>query len=529
MVPALLVLAASIKALAQTGQFYLLGRTSQRILLRLRRDVFAALLRQPPAFYSRQAHGDLLSRLTHDAGVVEQALFYGCGPLLRDSLGVLILLGFCVASDARLAALTCLAVPVAVLPLRRFTRWLKRVSRGGQAAAGSINAVCYEALAGIRVVQAFGAEPRELARLEAAGEHYFQSMRASYFIRAVRTPTMETLGTAALALLLAYLGQQVQGHGADAAHYVSFFAAIVLMYDPLKKLGSVSDYLAAGAAAAERLHELMDRPPSVRDRPQARPLRGLQRGIAFEEVSFTYGHTPVLTDCSLQLPAGQMLALVGTSGAGKSTLAHLLPRFYDVTGGAITLDGVDLRDLTLASLRQHINIVGQDTFLFNASVAHNIAYGCPGASFAAIEAAAHAAQAGAFIEALPQGYGTVLGERGVTLSGGQRQRLAIARALLRDAPLLVLDEATSSLDLDSERKVQAALAPLLQGRTALVIAHRLSTVRDAHQIAVLQGGRIVECGSHAALLQQEGAYARLHRLQFAAATGQPAGSSQAAS
>jgi subfamily B ATP-binding cassette protein MsbA len=515
LVPGALTATAVFKGLAQTGQFYLLGRSSQRILMAIRRDAFAALLRQSPAFYARRSHGDLVSRLTHDAGIIEQALFYGCGPLLRDTLGVIVLLGLCVAIDPVLSLTTFITVPLAVLPLTRFGRWLKRVSTGGQSAQGEINAVCYEALAGVRVVQACQAEEREAERLAAAASRYARKMTVSYFIRAVRTPTMETLGTVALSGLLALLGYRVQNRGADPAHFISFFAAIVMMYDPLKKLGNVSDFLASGAAAAERIVEILDREPDVIDRPDAVRLLHFDRQVSFESVHFGYDDRVVLQGLDLTLRAGERVALVGQSGAGKSTLAHLLPRFYDVTAGAVRLDGRDVRDYTLQSLRAQVSIVGQDTFLFNASVHDNIAYGRPDASTAAVMRAAEAACAQEFIARLPQGYHTLLGERGMTLSGGQRQRIAIARALLRNAPLLILDEATSSLDVDSERAVQAALDRLLQGRTALIIAHRLSTVRHADRIAVLQGGRIVEQGSHDALLAAQGEYARLHALQFA--------------
>jgi subfamily B ATP-binding cassette protein MsbA len=521
LVPCALCITALVKGLAQTGQFYLMGRSSQRILLALRRDAFAALLRQSPAFYARRAHGDLVSRLTHDAGAIEQALFYGFGPILRDTLGVVVLLGLCIAIDPVLSLTTCITVPVAVWPLARFGRWLKRVSSGGQSAQGTINAVCYEALAGVRVVQSCQAEAREAQRLDHAAQRYAQEMTVSYFIRAVRTPTMETLGAVALAGLLALLGYRVHSHGADPGHFISFFAAIVMMYDPLKKLGNVSDYLATGAAAAERIVEILDRTPDVRDQPGARPLTQFRKEVALTNVHFAYGSRPVLRGLDLRLQAGERVALVGRSGAGKSTLAHLLPRFYDVGQGSITLDGQDIRSYTLASLRAQMSIVGQDTFLFNASVSANIAYGRPDASIEQIQRAAEAAYAHDFIAGLPEGYATQLGERGMTLSGGQRQRIAIARALLRDAPLLILDEATSSLDVDSERAVQAALETLLAGRTALIIAHRLSTVRHADRIAVLQDGRISEAGSHAALLRRNGEYARLHTLQMAPPPGPP--------
>jgi ATP-binding cassette, subfamily B, bacterial MsbA len=453
-----------------------------------------------------------------------------------------VLLGMCFGTDPKLSLFTFIVVPLAVLPLARFTKWLKRVSKGGQNAQGQINAVGYEALAGIRVVQSCQGEAHELKRLDAAAGRYYADMCVSYFIRAVRTPTMETLGSLALAGLLALLGYQVQSQGADPAHYISFFAAIVLMYDPLKKLGNVSDYLAAGAASSERLFEVIDHPNAITDTDDCITLPRFNKSIVFKDVHFAYDNvakakasqtpaireTPVLHGVDLTLEAGQVVALVGASGAGKSTLAHLLPRFYDITGGSLQIDGHDICDISLASLRQQISVVSQDTFLFNTSVADNIAYARPDATPAEVRRAAEAAYADEFIHRLPEGYDTLIGERGVTLSGGQRQRLAIARALLRNTPLLILDEATSSLDIESERYVQAALDALMRGRTALVIAHRLSTVRHADFIAVLRDGRVVEQGAHDALIARGGEYARLYAMQFAdvpeVVGGQPPGS-----
>jgi subfamily B ATP-binding cassette protein MsbA len=520
--PALIVATALFKGLSQTGQFYLTGRTSQRILRHLRADAFAALLRQSPSFFTQRSHGDLLSRLTADANMVEQSIFYGVAPILREPLSVLALVGFCFYIDAKLALWTFVVVPAALFPLARFGGWLTRVSHRGQDLQGDINGVCDEALSGVRVVQAYGAEDFERERLDQAAKRYLRQMKVSYFIRAVRTPTMEFLGAVALAGLLTLLGYQVRIKGADPAHFISFFVALVMMYDPLKKLGNVADYLATGVAALRRLLEIVDIAPAICDRKGARPLSRFNKSVRFERVSFAYHTEPVLTDLSLELAAGQMVALVGSSGAGKTTLAHLLPRFYDVTAGRILIDDMDIRDLTLASLRRQMSVVSQDTFLFNTSVAANIAYGRSDASRKEIVRAAEAAYADEFVQRLPHGYDSVIGERGVTLSGGQRQRLAIARALLRDAPLLILDEATSSLDVESERFVQQALDVLMRGRTSLVIAHRLSTVRRADVIAVLKGGCIVEKGRHDELIALSGEYARLYALQFDDKSSAPA-------
>lgn len=521
LLPALIVGLAVLKGIAQTGQFFLFGRASQHVLKHLRNRAFSALLSHPPAFFQARAHGDLLSRLGQDSLEVERAYFYGFGSLLRDTLAVAGLLGYLFYADWQLALITGITVPAAVLPLARFSRWMKRVSRRGQQAQGEMLAIAHEALAGAEVVQAFNREQHELQRLEHAATKYYRHMLRSYLIRASRTPVMEALGAVALAGLLVLLARHVHFGGGDPAHYVSFLGAIFLMYDPLKKLGKVSDYLAAGSAAAERMFELIDLPPAVTDAPHAVPLHPFSTApeamITFRDVSFGYRPNElVLQNVTLSIPRGHSVAVVGPSGAGKSTLARLLPRFYDLEphGGTITIGGQDIRHVTLASLRSQIALVTQDTFLFNCSARDNIAYGLPGASEQQIQEAARAAQAHDFILSLPQGYHTPLGERGVRLSGGQRQRIAIARALLRNAPILILDEASSHLDMESERALRGALERLMEGRTSLVIAHRLTTVQRANSIVVLRNGRIVEQGSHHDLLQQGGEYARLYAMQF---------------
>lgn len=513
--PIVLVVTAVLKGIAHTGQYFLLGRVAQALLVDLRRDAFRRLMRLSPKFYDTRAHGDLLSRLTHDANVVEQAVFYGAAPLLRDGLSVLALLGFCFILTPKLALFTFITVPLAVLPIVRFARWLKKVSRRSQSAQGEINAVAYEALAGVRLVQAFGTEAHEERRLQGAAGRYFGQMLRAYFIRAIRSPTMETLGMVAVAGLVGYLGYQVRSHGVDSAEFISFFVAIVMMYDPLKKLGQTSDYLAAGSAAAERIFEIIDTTPEIQDAPNAVTLGPIHRSIELEDVHFQYREDmPVLRGIDLTIPVGSTVALVGATGCGKSTVAQLLPRFYDVSSGTIRVDGQDIRSVTLTSLRSQISVVSQETFLFNATVGENIAYGNPDASTDDVNAAAIAAHADEFVQKLPDGYETVIGERGVTLSGGQRQRLAIARAILRNAPVLILDEATSALDAEVERQVQDNLDVFMAERTSLVIAHRLSTIRNADLIVVLGDGEVIERGTHQELVEHDGAYAKLYAMQF---------------
>tara|TARA_Y100001934_G_scaffold275214_1_gene369158 strand:- start:578 stop:1609 length:1032 start_codon:yes stop_codon:yes gene_type:complete len=325
---------------------------------------------------------------------------------------------------------------------------------------------------------------------------------------------MEILGAGALAGLLAFLTHQIRLNNADAAHYMSFMAAFFFMYDPIKKLGKVADYLAAGEAAGQRLLEIAECEPSIRNAPNAITMAPFNTSVNFENAIFAYDKENILNGFNLTIPRGSLVALVGPSGAGKTTVANLIPRFYDLKGGSLKIDGIDIRELELSSLRKQLSVVSQETFLFNASVSDNISYGSLERSDEDIRNAAKAAYAHDFISALPNGYETIIGERGITLSGGQRQRLAIARALLRNSPLLILDEATSSLDIESERFVQKALETLLHGRTSLVIAHRLSTIRRADHIAVLKNGSIVEEGTHEELLPANGEYARLYKMQF---------------
>ncbi len=517
--PIFLVLISVIKGFAQTGQFFMFGRISQNVLRAVREKTFSGMIRQSPDFFQKHQHGDLLSRLNNDSLVVEQAFFRGYFAIVRDGLAVAALLFYIFYSDPKLATLTFITVPLAALPLIRFSKWLKKVSKRGQAALGDISSHSYEALAGVRVVQSFGAEKREEKRFSEANFRYLKQMLVSYFIRAARTPTMETLGAIALAGLIGLMGYMINSENADPAHYVSLLGAVILMYDPIKRLGLCADHIAQGEAAAERLLEIWDHPPTIQDSPSAVAKTDWQGRVHFDDIDFAYGADDsgpikVLKKIQLTIEPGEILALVGPSGGGKSTLANLLPRFYDVSAGKITIDDVAIGDITLASLRRHISMVSQETFLFRDTIAANIAYGNPDATADSIQDAARAAHAHEFIMQQQDGYDTVLGERGEGLSGGQRQRLAIARALLQDAPILVLDEATSALDIESERHVQAALEELMRGRTSLVIAHRLSTIRNASKICVLKDGVIVEMGSHEELLKSGGEYSRLYELQF---------------
>lgn len=366
----------------------------------------------------------------------------------------------------------------------------------------------------MRIIQVFNAERYERERFHRENQEYFRIMHRSFMVRALQSPVMEFLGAFGLAATIWYAGSRVTAGSLDPGHFVSFFAAVLMLYNPTKSLGRIGDLAAAGVAAAERVFTVLDEPDEINERVGARAIETFNREIVFENVRFSYGSVEVLKGVSFAARRGEVLAIVGASGAGKSTLVNLIPRFFDVTGGRITIDGVDIRDLRLPSLRGLLGMVTQEVLLFNDTVEGNLAYGLKRVDRKRLLDVARRANALEFIEALPQGFETRIGEGGIKLSGGQRQRIAIARALMRDAPILILDEATSSLDSESEREVQNALEVLMRDRTTVVIAHRLSTIRRSDRILVLDEGRIVESGNHEELLDRGGVYRRLYNLQF---------------
>jgi len=516
-VPILVVLVFFLRSFADFLSGYAFQRIGFGITTDIRNDLYGQIIDQSSRFHSDHTSGELVSRVVSDVALMQSAVSNRLLDLFQQTVTLLVLLVFLLSSHFQLALVSLIAAPLLLYPIVRFGKGMRRTSHRSQERMADLTSLMAEGIRGHRVVKAFGMEPFEQQRFrEATRRHLKVNLRAQMLAQS-SGPVVESLGVLGAAVLLIYAGQAIRAGRLSAPELVQFLTTLFMLYDPIRRLNKVNLVLQEALAAAQRVSRLLAVPNEIADRPGARAAEKVLTGVAYEGVCFSYdGRRMVLRELDLAIRAGEIVALVGSSGAGKSTLVNLLPRFFDPDRGRVAIDGMDIRDLRLGSLRSLIGIVTQETVLFNDSVRHNIAYGRTDLPLERVREAAAAAYADEFIMQLPQGYDTVIGESGLRLSGGQRQRLAIARALLKNAPILILDEATSQLDSQSEALVQKALYNLMQGRTTLVIAHRLSTVMKADRIVVMEAGRLVEEGSHDQLLALGGTYKRLYELQFRA-------------
>ena len=515
MVPAGIVGLFAARGIGDYLSTYAPGWVGRQVIKGLRADVFRHYLVLPASFFDRNGAAPLLSRLTYNIELVSEAATTAITSMIRDTLTILGLFGWLFYINARLTLFALAVAPLIVGLIRITSRLLRRYSTRIQSSMGDVTRVAKEALEGQRMIKVFNAQAQEMELFERVNEHNRASYMKLITVRAVSNPVVQMIASLGLAAVMYVAIRDVLARGITIGEFTSFLTALLLVTAPLRRLVSLVGPLQQGIAAGESVFEILDTPPEDEGGP--RRLERARGEVEFRGVRFGYDGDKgdVLHGVSFVARPGQTVAIVGRSGSGKSTLVGLLPRFYDPVGGAVLLDGVDVREYRLVDLRAQLSLVSQDVILVDDSVRNNIAFSAPGATPEAVEAAARAAHVMEFVEALPQGLDTRVGERGALLSGGQRQRVAIARALLKDAPVLILDEATSALDSESERVVQQALDDLLEDRTTLVIAHRLSTIERADLIVVMDEGRLVEAGNHAELMARGGVYAALHRMQFA--------------
>jgi subfamily B ATP-binding cassette protein MsbA len=516
LLPLALLLVYLAKGAGRYGQSYLMAWVGERVIARIRRDVYAHIQGMPLAFFSDLHSAELMSRVINDVNRLARLSSQVLVMAVRQVGTVLALLAVMVAREWVLTLIAIVVFPFVGVAVRSIGRKLYKINRRAQEKLAELNVMLQEAFVGTKIVKAFGREAHEQARFDRLNQRLLDLSLKNHRADEITEPLMEVLGALGIMGALWYGGYQVIQGSMTPGTFFSFVAAVVMLYGPVRKLSRIANTVQQSVSSVERVFALLDTPPGIVDRPGARSLPPFGDRIDFQGVAFQYpdAQDAALREISLTVRRGEVVAFVGMSGAGKTTLMDLLPRFHDVTQGRILIDGHDLRDVTQASLRAQIGIVTQETFLFDDTVFYNVAYGRPGATPEEVERAARLAHCHDFIEALPQGYRSPVGERGTKLSGGQRQRIAIARAFLKDPPILILDEATSDLDAESEFMVQQALGDLMKGRTVLVIAHRLSTVRNADRIVVIHEGRIAEIGRHEALMAREGIYKRLYALQM---------------
>ena len=506
-----------IKGACDYAGNYLINYVGFSAITDLRQAVFERVLHQDAQFFENNSTARVMSSIMNDLEKIQVAMSHILADWLRQSFTAIALLAVVLHADWRLAVASLTVLPFVLIPTIKLGRRIRRTTRRAQDDAAEVNQVLQETLSGNQVVKSFGAEEIEANRFRDRAQKLRRSNLRYVAQQAIASPLIEFFGALTIVGLLGYARVQIEHHQMTTGDFTAFVVALLMLYEPVKRLAGIHNIFQQALGASQKVFEYLDRDQQVKERDGAVKLARFEKAILFDDVGFHYPSAPqgfALDSVRLEVKAGELVALVGPSGAGKTTLANLVPRFYDVAKGALRIDGRDVRDLRLASLREKISIVAQDTFLFNDTVANNIGYGLPGASREQVCEAARNALAEEFILRMPNCYDTMIGERGHKLSGGQRQRLAIARALLKNAPILILDEATSHLDTESERLVQRALQNLMEHRTVIVIAHRLSTVRRADKIVVLDRGRICEMGSHEELIGHGGIYQRLHDMQF---------------
>jgi subfamily B ATP-binding cassette protein MsbA len=499
---------------------YLVNHAGFGMITNLRNDLYNSVLRRSAAFFQKHTTGTLISTIINDIERVQFAMSSILAEFLQQFFTFLFTAGLVIVLGKQLAWVLLIFVPIIIFSAVRIGRRVRSTTRTGQDQLADVQNILHETITGNRIVKAFGMESWEVARFRNAAQRLFRANLRSVAAAAISSPLMDIFGAIAIALLLLLGREQIAHNQLTLGAFIAFVAAVLSMYNPVRKFAVFNNGFQQALGASSQLFKFMDTEDLVTEKPGATALPRFSQSIRFQDVAFSYqsdgeDSREILHDINLEVKRGEILAIVGSSGAGKSTLVHLLPRFFDVSGGSIRIDNQDVRDVTLSSLRSQIGIVTQETVLFNDTVRNNIAYGQPHVAMKEVEGAARAALAHDFIQGLPAGYDTVIGERGVRLSGGERQRLAIARALLKNAPVLILDEATSALDSESEALVQSALHNLMSGRTVLVIAHRLSTVRRADRIVVIENGTIADIGTHDELMSKLGTYRRLYELQFA--------------
>jgi subfamily B ATP-binding cassette protein MsbA len=503
-----------IKGFFSFGQDYLMNYVGQRVVANLRERLYSHLQTLSLSFFDRTPTGVLMARITNDVNAIQGAVSDAVTGMIKDVFTAIGLIGVVFYRDWLLALVAIFVFPLAAYPFITFSRKLRKISKRTLETMAYISTFLQETIFGHRIVKAFNMEAYEKSRFSDANEKYFRYLMKRVKIRSLSNPVMEWLAYLGIGAFVWVGGYRVISGAMTVGDFFSFMTAMALLYDPMRGISKVNLLIQEGIVAARRVFAILDLKPEVTDAPDAQVLPPFSREIDYHNVSFGYNNEMVLKRINMTVKRGEKVALVGSSGAGKTTLVNLLPRFYEVTKGKILIDGMDIRKSTLQSLRYQIGVVSQQTLLFNDTVRNNIAYGRPDIHEEEVMRAAKMADAHDFILKLPQGYNTIIGEQGVMLSGGQRQRISIARALLKNAPILILDEATSSLDTESEREVQAALDRLMEKRTVLVIAHRLSTVRHVDRILVLSDGEIVEEGVHRELMAMAGEYKKLYELQF---------------